>query len=274
MARPHVLILRAPGTNCDLETAFAFERAGALAERLHVNALLENPRRLAEFQVLCLPGGFSYGDDLGAGTILGNQIRHHLAECLRELKAAGKLVLGICNGFQILLRSGILLDERDSDEARPGSTDVRSVSPNGAPVATLTFNASGKFEDRWVRLKATGGKCVFFAGIDTMYLPVAHAEGRFVPRDAATLAALEARGQLALRYASAGGETPVAYPENPNGAVADVAGVCDVTGRVCGLMPHPERHIDSTHHPRWTRGALSAEGDGLKVFRNAVAYFS
>jgi phosphoribosylformylglycinamidine synthase I len=258
MVQPRVLILRAPGTNCDVESAFAFERAGAVAERLHVNRLLESPRRLAEFQVLCLPGGFSYGDDLGAGTILGNQIRHHLFDCLHEFKAAGKLVLGICNGFQILIRSGILLD-----------------APTAAgPAATLSFNASGKFEDRWVRLKATGGTCVFFAGIDSMYLPVAHAEGRFVPSNAATLAALEAHGQLALRYQSEKGESPARYPENPNGAVADVAGVCDVTGRVCGLMPHPERHIDPTHHPRWTRGALAAEGDGLAVFRNAVAFFN
>jgi phosphoribosylformylglycinamidine synthase len=275
MVQPRVLILRAPGTNCDGESAYAFELAGAVAQRLHVNRLLENPRLLGEFQILCLPGGFSYGDDLGAGTILGNQIRHHLFDCLREFKAAGKLVLGICNGFQILIRSGILLDDRELDAPPRNSS---GPAPAGPP-ATLTFNASGKFEDRWVRLRATGGKCVFFTGIDSMYLPVAHAEGRFEPRDAATLAALEANGQLALRYEagsvnSSNGKSPVPYPDNPNGAAADVAGVCDSTGRVCGLMPHPERHIDPTHHPRWTRGPLAAEGDGLKVFRNAVAYFN
>ncbi|HUY36977.1 MAG TPA: phosphoribosylformylglycinamidine synthase subunit PurQ [Pirellulales bacterium] len=291
MAPPRVLILRAPGTNCDGESAFAFERAGAVAERLHVNRLLESPRRLAEFQILCLPGGFSYGDDLGAGTILGNQIRHHLFDGLHEFKAAGKLVLGICNGFQILLRSGVLLEDCGVGVPPAGPCGVgvppagltggvgvpasdMAAPPTAEPAATLAFNASGKFEDRWVRLKATGGSCVFFAGIDTMYLPVAHAEGRFVPRDAATLAALEAKGQLALRYQSATGESPAPYPENPNGAADDVAGVCDATGRVCGLMPHPERHIDPTHHPRWTREPLAAEGDGLAVFRNAVAYFN
>jgi len=289
MAQPRVLILRAPGTNCDVESAFAFERAGAVAERLHVNRLLERPRRMEEFQVLCLPGGFSYGDDMGAGTILGNQIRHHLFDCLNEFKAAGKLVLGICNGFQILIRSGILLEDSVARRRRiaPANADRRvtdvppaiaarsvEVPPTAGPAATLSLNASGKFEDRWVMLKTTGERCVFFVGIDTMYLPVAHAEGRFVPRDAATLAALESNGQLALRYRSVGDESPALYPANPNGAVADVAGVCDATGRVCGLMPHPERHIDPTHHPRWTRGKPAGEGDGLKVFRNAVEYFS
>jgi len=265
------LILRAPGTNCDAESAFAFERAGALADRLHINRLLEQPALLKEFQILCLPGGFSYGDDLGAGRILGNQIRHHLFDWLREFKAAGKLVLGICNGFQILTKSGILLES--TTEQAPSAAADEALSP----PATLTGNASGKFEDRWVRLRVSSSKCVFFRDIETMYLPVAHAEGRFVARDQQILAALEANGQLALKYAplQTNGEAqgPAPYPDNPNGAMADVAGVCDATGRVCGLMPHPERHIDPTHHPRWTRGPLAEEGDGLRVFRNAVRYF-
>lgn len=259
---PRALILRAPGVNCDAESAYAFEQAGAATERLHINQLLERPSRLADFQILCLPGGFSYGDDLGAGTILGNQIRHHLFEWLHEFKSAGKLVLGICNGFQILTKSGILLET-------DGSSGVAS-----AP-ATLTTNASGKFEDRWVNLRVASSKCVFFSGIESMYLPVAHAEGRFVARDSGTLAALDANGQLALKYAPLSGHVngSVPYPDNPNGAMADVAGVCDSTGRVCGLMPHPERHIDPTQHPRWTRHPLAAEGDGLRIFRNAVEYF-
>lgn len=277
---PRALILRAPGANCDLESAFAFEQAGARAERLHINRLLERPAQLAEFQILCLPGGFSYGDDLGAGRILGNQIRHYLFDWLHEFKAAGKLVLGICNGFQILTKSGILLEAEEVAPARRDG-DVRSPprsvgATNIAAAATLAGNASGKFEDRWVRLRVSSSKCVFFAGIDTMYLPVAHAEGRFVARDGKVLAALEANGQLALKYAplQGAGDGPVAYPDNPNGAMSDVAGVCDATGRVCGLMPHPERHIDPTQHPRWTRRPVAAEGDGLKVFRNAVAYFA
>jgi phosphoribosylformylglycinamidine synthase subunit PurQ / glutaminase len=264
MAQPRVLILRAPGTNCDVETAYAFEQAGGRPERLHVNRLLESPGRMAEFQILCLPGGFSYGDDIAAGRILGNQIRHHLADCMREFHAAGKLILGICNGFQILLKSGILLP----------------LDRAASAGATLTWNGSGRFEDRWVDLHTVGSKSVFFAGIDAMYLPVAHAEGKFVPASESNFEALQRSGQLVLRYGHrppAGvGPTSAArvpYPENPNGSSGDVAGVCDATGRVCGLMPHPERHIDPTQHPRWTRGPLAAAGDGLGVFQNAVGYF-
>lgn len=258
---PRVLILRAPGTNCDLETAHAFELAGAAVERWHINRLLQTADVLKSFEILCLPGGFSYGDDIAAGRILGNQIRHRLTAALQDFKQAGKLVLGICNGFQILLKSGLLLDEASD------------------PPATLTWNASGKFEDRWIRVAPVPGKCVFFAGIESMYLPVAHAEGRFVTADQATLGQ---RGQIALVYRplsgsqQANGDKPaaLAYPENPNGSVANIAGVCDATGRVCGLMPHPERHIDPTHHPRWTRGEAGPVGDGLKVFQNAVGWFA
>ena len=268
MALPNVLILRAPGTNCDREAAFAFETAGARAEFLHINRLLENPDLFRQFQILCIPGGFSYGDDVAAGRILGNQIRHHLADHMAEFKADGKLILGICNGFQVLIKSGVLL-EADRD--------------NGPP-ATLTYNDSGKFEDRWVRLDVRGAKSVFLAGIDAMYLPVAHAEGKFVTRDEQVLGQLDAGGQLVLRYLPLDGNAApaqqsssphaVPYPDNPNGSVADVAGICDATGRVLGLMPHPERHVDPTHHPRWTRGEAGPAGDGLKVFENAVEYFS
>jgi phosphoribosylformylglycinamidine synthase len=260
MPQPRVLILRAPGTNCDQETAFAFQRAGAATESLHVGAVLKSPQRLSEFQALCLPGGFSYGDDLGAGRILGNQIRTRLAGSLAEFRDQGKLILGICNGFQVLAKSGLLFDD----------------DPAHGPLATLTNNDSGKFEDRWVHLRTSGSKCVFFAGLDRVYLPVAHAEGKFVARDAEAFHRLEAAGQLVLRYASppAAANGPVPYPENPNGSQGDVAGVCDATGRVCGLMPHPERHIDPTQHPRWTRcSQLPPEGDGLRIFQNAVSYF-
>ncbi|MEN6407525.1 MAG: phosphoribosylformylglycinamidine synthase I [Thermoguttaceae bacterium] len=249
MSTPHVLILRAPGTNCDVETAFAFERAGATTETLHINRLLEQPERFRPFQILCIPGGFSYGDDLGSGRIFGNQMVHHLVDEMLRFKADGKLILGICNGFQVLMQSPVLLD-RDAQKG---------------PEATLTTNDCGRYQDRWVRLEARGEKCVFLKGIERMYLPVAHAEGKFVPRDDETLRRLDAAGQLVLRYAPG---------DNPNGAVADVAGVCDATGRVLGLMPHPERHIDPTQHPRWTRGEAGATGDGLKIFQNAVAYFS
>ena len=262
MSQPRVLIIRAPGTNCDVEAAFAFSRAGGVPETLHINRVLENTRLVDEFEILCFPGGFSYGDDIAAGRIQANQIRFHLADALQKFKAADKLILGICNGFQVLIKSGILLENAPAASA-------------SAPAATLVGNASGRFEDRWVRLKADGAKCVFLAGIDAMYLPVAHAEGKFVARDRPTLDALAAAGQLVLRYAAATGlaSGPAPYPDNPNGSLADVAGVCDATGRVCGLMPHPERYIERTQHPRWTRGEGAEEGDGLRVFRNAVGYF-
>lgn len=261
MAQPRVLILRAPGTNCDKETAFAFERSGAVTELIHVNRVLESPGLLDQFQVLCLPGGFSYGDDVAAGRILATQIQHHLADAMQQFKAAGKLILGICNGFQVLIKSGVILE----------------ADGQGLP-ATLTWNDSGRFEDRWVRLGVAGSKCVFLAGIESMYLPVAHAEGKFMTRGQDVLAGLDAAGQLVLRYrpleAAQAQNGQVPYPDNPNGSMASTAGICDATGRVFGLMPHPERHIDPTQHPRWTRGEAGPVGDGLQVFRNAVEYFA
>lgn len=260
MAHPRVLVLRAPGTNCDVETAYAFQQAGAVPERLHVNRLLERPRLLEEYQVLCIPGGFSYGDDLAAGRILGEQMRRRLFEPLCRFRDQDKLIVGICNGFQVLLKSGILLEE----DAQHG------------PIATLAWNDSGRYEDRWVHLRVATDRSPLFAGIECMYLPVAHAEGKFVARDEASLARLEAAGQIVLRYAAAdpGDSAPLAYPANPNGSQADVAGVCDATGRVCGLMPHPERFLDRTQHPRWTRGEAGEVGDGLAVFKNAVRFFT
>jgi phosphoribosylformylglycinamidine synthase len=255
MPQPRVLILRAPGTNCDGETAYAFSLARARVDSLHVNRLLERPQLLGDYQILCLPGGFSYGDDIAAGRILGTQLQHRLAERCQQFKAAEKLILGICNGFQILMKTGVLL------------APVAGEAP-----ATLTWNQSGRFEDRWVHLAAGNSTSVFFAGIAEMYLPVAHAEGRFVARDARALAELERGGQIVLRYTAPGGGE-VGYPANPNGAQANIAGICDPTGRVCGLMPHPERHIDATHHPQWTRLPRTAAGDGLRVFQNAVEYF-
>jgi phosphoribosylformylglycinamidine synthase len=265
MAQPRILILRAPGTNCDAETAHAFRLAGGKPDVLHVNRVLENPDLFKQYQILCLPGGFSYGDDIASGRIFANQLRLHLSPALAEFRAAGKLILGICNGFQILIRSGLLL----ADE-----------HPGDAP-ATLAWNLSGKYEDRWVNLRTEGSKCVFLAGIERMVLPVAHGEGRFVVAQPSRRAELEAAGQLALRYTQhhAHSETTtkgdlLEYPVNPNGSEANVAGVCDPSGRVFGLMPHPERYIDPTQHPRWTRGEASTPGDGLRIFSNAVAYFA
>ncbi len=270
MAQPRVLILRAPGTNCDLETSHAFERAGGRCERRHVNELLASPGALADFQILCLPGGFSYGDDLAAGRILGSQLKRRLADAMRRFKDSGKLILGICNGFQILLKSGLLV----ADE------------PDSGPPVSLAWNESGRFEARWVSLRVGGSRAVFFAGLDRLYLPIAHAEGRIVARDPAYLKMLAAGGQIAARYAAPeapGGDDQGAseesgklpFPINPNGAADNIAGLCDATGRVCGLMPHPERHIEATQHPRWTRRRMQPPaGEGLAVFENAVRYFS
>lgn len=264
------LILRAPGTNCDRETTFAFEQVGARTDRVHVNRLLDRPALLNDYQVLCLPGGFCYGDDLGAGTILASRLRHHLGDALHAFHDAGKLILGICNGFQALIKAGLL----------PGGTEVGTI--------TLSWNESAGFEDRWVHLRAAPGDCVFLRGIERLYLPVAHAEGKFVCSGADVLERLERDGRIVLRYAPAPNATGTAaseqapadstaprvpYPANPNGSWGDTAGICDPTGRILGLMPHPERHVRLCQHPTATRGNHTAEPNGLALFRNAVDYF-
>lgn len=246
MPPPRVLILRAPGANCDEETAFAFAQAGAVAEPLHLQQLRAEPRRLLHYQILAIPGGFTYGDDVAAGKILANQLRHFLGDVLREFRNRERLLLGICNGFQVLLKAGLLL---------PPDED--------GPLATLAHNASGKFVDKWATLAVTPGKCPFLKGCTKLYLPVAHGEGRFVCRQEWILKGLEQTGQIVLRYED----------DNPSGAQGNVAGLCDATGRVLGLMPHPERHTLPTQHPHWTRLGLAPEGEGLKLFRNAVEFF-
>ena len=191
------------------------------------------------------------------GTVLAHQIRRPLRDALFAFRESGKLMLGICNGFQILIRTGLIV--ADTSE--------------GLPAATLTNNASAKYEDRWVKMTKTSDKCVFLRGIESMELPVGHGEGRFVAKDAATLSKLDANGQIVLRYTGADGA--VGYPANPNGSQSDAAGVCDESGRVFGLMPHPDRHLLATNHPQWTRRAKQPEhGDGFAVFQNAVQFFA
>ncbi|OWK43233.1 phosphoribosylformylglycinamidine synthase I [Fimbriiglobus ruber] len=255
MAAPNALILRAPGTNCDGETAFAFERAGAVVERIHINQLRESPKRLRQFQILVFPGGFSYGDDVGAGKILAAELRHFLADAVREFRDAEKLILGVCNGFQAMLKAGLLI---------PPDED--------GPLATLAHNTHARFEDRWVHLAVAPNKCPFLKGISRMYVPVAHGEGNFICRKEWILKGLGQSGQIVLRYTTADGSAG-GFPHNPNGSQDDVAGICDATGRVLGLMPHPERHVLPTQHPRWTREGLKLEGDGMQLFRNAVTFF-
>jgi phosphoribosylformylglycinamidine synthase len=251
MLSPRALVLRAPGTNCDHETAHAFERAGAIARRVHVRALAEKPALFDDVQILCIPGGFSYGDDIASGRIFALELALRLGDALRSFRDRGGLVLGICNGFQVLLQTGLLL----ADGA-------------GRPRASLAHNRTGQFIDRWVRLEVHGRKCPFLHGLDAPFdLPIAHGEGRFVAASRADLESFDASGQLVLRYAA----DPAGNSTNPNGAEADVAGACDATGRVFGLMPHPERFIDATQHPAWNgRLDSSAAGAGLAMFANAV----
>jgi phosphoribosylformylglycinamidine synthase len=248
------MVLRAPGTNCDLETAWAFAACGAMAERVHLFRLLEQPAMLAGFQILCVPGGFSFGDDVGAGVVFGAQLRWRLSGVLLEFLAADKLVLGICNGFQVLMKARIL----------PGGAGGWPPSDD-PPAATLTWNDNGRYTARWVRLISGGSQCVFLRGIDQIELPMAHAEGKVAVRDAEVLRQWQRTGQIALRYEAR---------DNPNGSIDDVAGLCDPTGRVLGMMPHPERYVHATQHPHWTRrDDAGEEGLGLRLFRNAVEYF-
>jgi phosphoribosylformylglycinamidine synthase subunit PurQ / glutaminase len=269
MATPRICVLRAPGTNCDVETAHAFELAGGAAERLHLFRLLEDPARLSDFQILCIPGGFSYGDDIGAGVVFGTQLKFHLGDAVRGFLQSDKLVLGICNGFQTLLKAGIL---PDGGEAFP-------PAPADAAPATLTWNVNGKYTALWVTLDVRSQQNVFLRGLERFELPIAHAEGRLVVRDESIVDQWRQRGQLALAYAPPDGQPaladkPLCYPLNPNGSFADVAGLGDPTGRILGLMPHPERYLFATQHPQWTRRRLEGDGTGLTIFRNAVDYYS
>lgn len=275
MAQPRVCVLRAPGTNCDVETAHAFETCGARAQRMHLFRLLEQPGLLKEFQILCIPGGFSYGDDVGAGVVFGSSLRSHLGEEIREFLSGDRLVLGICNGFQVLMKSGIL----------PGGSTTWPPK-DAVPPATLTWNLNGKYTALWVNLKVGPTQNAFLRGIDEIELPVAHAEGRIAVREPAVLEAWRQNGQIALQYTpsangcdagEAGADSTAGllpYPVNPNGSQDNIAGLGDPSGRVLGLMPHPERFLHATQHPQWTRRQLRGEGAGLRIFRNGVAHFA
>ena len=273
MALPRVCVLRAPGTNCDVETAFAFETCGGKPDRVHLFRLLEQPALLDEFQIVCIPGGFSYGDDIGAGVIFSRQLRGRLGDAIGRFVQADKLVLGICNGFQVLLKAGIL----------PGGAVTWPPAADRPPDATLTWNDNGKYTALWVRLGAESPRNVFLRGITAIELPVAHAEGRIVARDPSVIESWRANGQITLCYRPQEGERQnesvadrnalLPFPENPNGSTANIAGLGDPSGRILGLMPHPERFIHATQHPQWTRWQLSGPGEGLRIFRNAVEYF-
>jgi len=267
MAVPRALILSGYGINCEEETAFAFARAGADPRVVHVNDLIEGLDRLDAYQILAFPGGFAYGDDTGSGKALANRIRNNLGDEVLAFAAADKLVIGICNGFQVMTCLGLL----------PGiEGDYASVR------VALRHNDTARYECRWVDLHVAPSPCVFTRGIESLHVPVAHGEGKF-HAEPETLDALGRGGQIVVRYAFPDGHLAGGvFPANPNGSIEDIAGICDATGRLFGLMPHPERHLHFTHREDWPywkeffhrQGMpLPAEGEGMKVFRNAVEYF-
>ena len=252
MAKVKTLILRAPGTNCDVETAFSFEQAGSLVDSAHVNELVRGDKLIADYQILVMPGGFTYGDDISAGKILANELRLKLGEGIQRFVDGGGLILGICNGFQVLVKAGILPPVDNGERQR----------------LTLAGNDSNRFECRWVYLKINQkSPCIFTRGISTMYLPVAHGEGKVMAK-AETLDKLN----VVVRYADKKGDVQADYPCNPNGSVDNIAGICDNSGRIFALMPHPERFIRWNQHPRWTRETPRQHGDGLGIFLNAVEW--
>ncbi len=234
-----------------MEAAFAFKKAGADVSMVHIGELIRREKKLADYRIMVLPGGFTYGDDLGSGKVIANEISVKLGDDVKQFVENGGLIIGICNGFQILVKSGLLPD--------PSAMNTKQKS-------TLTNNDSGKFECRWVNLKVNDkSKCIFTKGIAKMYLPVAHGEGKFVA-DAETLRAVD----VAVYYADVNDTPTMSYPDNPNGSLNCIAGICDSSGRIFGLMPHPERYVTGSQHPRWTSENLKVDGDGFKIFKNAV----
>jgi len=262
MKRVKALVLTGYGLNCDIETAHACELAGAVADRIHINEVIHPEFPLDDYQIMIFTGGFSWGDDHGAGVIQALRMKKHAGERILEFVFAGNLVLGICNGFQTLVNMG-LLPGLDRDYTR------RRVA--------LTHNDCGNFVDQWVNLAVNqDSPCVFTRGIGTIELPVRHGEGKFVA-DKTVIDRLEEENLIACRYAAKNG-TPASgrFPENPNGSIHDIAGICDPTGRIFGLMPHPEAFNHPTNHPDWTRkradNTYHCLTTGIRLFENAVQW--
>lgn len=254
--RPRVLILRAPGINCERETFDAFARCGGDPEYIHIKRLVAEPTLLEKFSILSVPGGFAYGDDIAAGTVLANQIRQRLGDQVLQFIDRGGLALGICNGFQVLVRLGLL--------PRVGQEQglVQQVS--------LSHNLSDHYECRWVTLESLPNRCVFLEDGLTIRCPAAHGEGYLQPQSAEFGTMLRDEGYAAFVYVDASGTATEDYPANPNGSPAGLAGLTDVTGRVLGLMPHPDRAYRDFHLPQWRREGLPAQADGLAIFEAMV----
>lgn len=269
MSSVRALVVTGFGLNCDRETAHALELAGAVPERIHLNRFIGGEERLADRRILVIGGGFSWGDDHGGGLILAMRLKHRLRDDLLRFVDSGGLVIGICNGFQVLVNLGLL----------PGF-EPASFRRQVALIA----NDCGNFRDQWVRLRFNpDSPCVFTRGLEQMELPIRHGEGKF-HADPEVLARLWENGQVALRYAGAEGDPAAGrFPDNPNGSIDDIAGICDPGGKIFGLMPHPEAFNHWTNHPDWTRRKellkrsgkpLPRMGDGIKLFENAVRYFA
>jgi phosphoribosylformylglycinamidine synthase I len=258
--RPKALILQARGSNRDLDAIEALNLAGADATGIPLNTLRMKKTLLSEFQLLVIPGGFSYADALGAGKLLALDFASYFADEISDFIESGKPAIGICNGFQALVKSGIL-----------PSTIKKGVKEDGA---TLTFNAQGRFECRWVTLKPISQTCIWTNGLNELIeCPVAHGEGNFQIAEHFPLSSFLEHDQIALIYThSNGSPSNGKYPYNPNGSIRDIAGICNPQGNVLGLMPHPENHIHSYQHPQWMRGVN--HHSGLELFKNGVKYAS
>jgi phosphoribosylformylglycinamidine synthase len=267
-----VAVLFGFGINCDRETAAVFDMVGGTSERLHVNNLVQGNRSLEEFDILAVPGGFSFGDHLGSGRLLGNRLRFALREQLQKFVSSGKPIIGICNGFQALVKTGLL----------PGPENA-SLEPDLIQRASLTLNNTGRYEDRWVTLEFDSqSPCIWTKGIQRIECPVRHGEGRFVMPTNTELDHLSSNHQLTVRYVDPSTESGAGltddllpFPLSPNGSMRNIAGICDPTGLVFGLMPHPEAFYTMWLHPEHTSMKLNEdewEGAGLQIFRNAVEY--
>ena len=259
---PKALVLQAHGSNRDFDVMEALNLAGAETMGIPLNELRLNKTLFADFQLLVVPGGFSYADALGAGKLLALDLASYFAEEINGFVEAGKPILGICNGFQALVKSGIL----------PGNPPSANGAESRDGGATLTFNAQGHFECRWVTLKPESQTCIWTKGLDELIeCPVAHGEGNFQVGEHFPLSTFRSLDQIALTYVCADGSPSNGeYPDNPNGSILDIAGICNPQGNILGLMPHPENHIHPHQHPQWTRGLN--RHSGLKLFENGLKY--
>lgn len=254
-----ICILRAAGTNCDLETKYALEHFKCLAEIVHINQFMKGRKSLLSYDGLVIPGGFSFGDHIRSGAILGKIVGEKFGE-LKKFVEDERPILGVCNGFQVLVEAGLL----------PGFEGI-----SRQPEVALTKNNSSKYEDRWVYLKRSRSRCIFTKGIKKLLrMPVAHSEGKFTPPPKKEyLKKLKENDQIVFCYAKQNGELAKgSYPENPNGSISDIAGICNPSGTIFGLMPHPERAFHRITYPDWTRDDLKGEGDGYPIFKNMADY--